>query len=31
VKDGTVDTDAVSAACAEAGVAPRAVMAMLDW
>ncbi|GJL89829.1 MAG: haloacid dehalogenase [Minwuia thermotolerans] len=31
VRDGAVDTDAVSAACAEAGVAPRAVMAMLDW
>jgi len=29
--DGGIDEAAVSAACAQEGVAPRAVMAMLDW
>ncbi|MDF1722074.1 MAG: TIGR01459 family HAD-type hydrolase [Minwuia sp.] len=29
--DGAVDTSAVAAACAAAGVAPRAVMPRLDW
>jgi len=29
--DGVVDTAAVTRACADAGVSPRAVMALLDW